>query len=161
MCFLISEKHPNPQIAKKDIRCYKLVLASKYANKPWFVTQDSVKPAYYSQYREFRYVEGEEYVIKDGLQKAIEVQRFSKIKFWRELNSIEEGFHSYENLSILRGPSRFDEHDNILSVVEFYIPEGATYYYNEIDKVYVSDRISCVRGISPLHYLWLSIISIF
>ncbi len=160
MCFIISHKHPIVKIADKDIKCYKLVLASKYADKHWFIAQDAVIPTYYSEFREFRYVEGMEYDLGTSLEVIAYVDHLTN-KVVNMTPIIEAGFHSYKNIGVFNGPSRFDSNDNLLSVVEFSIPKGSEYYYNEEFEEYVSNRIKCKRGIAPLHYLWLSIISVF
>ena len=110
MCFIIDDKHPNVKIAKRDIPCYKAL--SVFDNGLTF------SPHKFSLYHANMVVETE-------VRKNIE-------RFGIESNIIKEGLHSYSTKRMAR------RYTHPIYIFISYIPEGTQYYYNSVDKEYVS-----------------------
>ena len=121
MCFEIHSRYPKPRTAKKDIVCYKSVYAT--------FDDDGEYREFYSVYQTFLYRIGTEY----SLGKELKV---------RDGLSIDEGFHSFSNKKKLK-PWNTDEFAHLKCI----IPAGSTYYYDPLDREYVSDRIRIVEEI--------------
>ena len=121
MCFEIHSRYPKPQVAKRDIVCYKSVFAE--------FNDNGEDLEYYSIHQSFVYETGTEY----SLGKELKV---------RDGLSIYEGFHSFSNKKKLQHWNT-DEYAHLKCI----IPAGSTYYYNPNYKEYVSDRIRIVEEI--------------
>lgn len=116
MCFYTHPKHPDVKIAGKDIVCYKEGLK-----------KGSTANLFCSYYRGHIYLLGRTNVLSEEWPTISPSLLFKR-------GIIMEGFHSYSNkkrLSRARDMVR----------VRCIIPEGAKYFYNPDDKVYVSNQI--------------------
>ena len=117
MCFKVSEKFPDPIVAKRDIPCYKSVF-----NKGW-----RAKNGYEAAVQRYAYFVG---------RTSKRVPLLTKYALL-----INEGYHSYRNLKIAKCEHKMWL-DGALIIVKMVIPKGTVYYKN--DKEYVSERIKCI-----------------
>jgi hypothetical protein len=117
MCFIILPNHLHVKIAKRDIPCYKVLTITSW-NK-------SLESPYYD---EIYFANGDTHpVIK-------EVEEFGFN--WNHIK-IEEGLHSYStyNKAKLAGRQFYK------TIHKAIIPKGTEYYYNSIEKEYVSLKL--------------------
>jgi hypothetical protein len=110
MCFIIDSNHPNVKIANRDIPCYKVL--NKFDNGLTF-----------SLYKHNLYHAN--ITAETEVRKNIE-------RFGIKNNIIGEGLHSYSTKRMARRCIRS------AYVFVSYIPKGTQYYYNSVNKEYVS-----------------------
>lgn len=119
MCFDISEKYPNALVAKRDITCYKIV----FDKGEWYTHH-----GYEAACQRYAYYPG-----KTTKRVDIESTRFHA--------TIDEGYHSYRSLKVLKEEQ--ERWDDSLIGIKMIIPKGTLYYKN--DREYVSERLKCVE----------------
>jgi len=118
MCFTISEKFPQPLVAKRDITCYKLV----FDKGGW-----RTRTGYEAACQRYAYYPGRR--TKRVVIKPLIVEK-----------NIYEGYHSYRSLKVVKKEQKRWCDD--LVPIKLIIPKGTTYYKN--DREYVSERLKCI-----------------
>ena len=121
MCFVVdSDKE---KIAIEDITCYKVLISLPFWGRLLY---------FYGQCTYFKYW----FWYKYFPCKKVNI----KIDFVASpYQTIEEGYHSYRNSSIINELHGYYNIDNNLILVEFIIPKGTRYFENKTE--YVSERI--------------------
>ena len=140
MCFNISEnkRHINVKIARRNIPCYKLLEKDgRHYRSPHYeeLYFDNYDPHY-------------------PKNKVVEVRKKVKnfqICSWGTERSITQGLHSYSIPSaaqsdlLLANRRDLIYYSNSRRLFKAYIPKGTKYYYNPVEKEYVSLELVVVK----------------
>jgi hypothetical protein len=131
MCFHTHTKHQEVKIATEDIECYKILTTNKY------YVDLIISPFYYEIY------------FKNADTHPV-IKRVKEFGFnWSHTDDIEEGLHSYSTYNKAKLKSIAD---NIITIHKAIIPKGTEYYYNSIEKEYVSLKLKVWKKNLKLTY---------
>lgn len=125
MCFDIHNSHPTEKKATEDIVCYKRLEVYLGDVPPDKITKGNIyKVEYFTPYCGQRI-----YLEQKPLKKSkLDVRFFN--------TTIERGLHSYSD-----SRKALSRCTNGEVVVKCIIPKGSRYYYNPVDKEYVSNKL--------------------
>jgi len=131
MCFN-SLNIPIKYIATEDITCYKI--CKKKNNK------------YYSLYYRKKYIPNKIYrMIKNFYIKKDLYKSMSETNI---IYNINKGYHSYMNyITTLSYFELLGGTIVSMCICKFVIPKGSTYYKNEKENIYVSNKIKFIQEI--------------
>lgn len=124
MCFSIDKNNPDPKIAEKNIICYKIVDILR--NDKHHVS---------SLYHQYEYVIGE---LNEHVELVIKFPEDRLKNLTKSFNGmIDRGYHSYCTKTSAMLHIVFPHE----LLVRCAIPEGTKYYYDSLEKEYVSETI--------------------
>lgn len=118
MCFYVDKRYPDKKIADKDITCYKRLLP--YNGK---------KYKFKSPYQRYKY----------NLNILFE-SKIGKIENYAYCAEINKGLHSYSTKTrAIECSKQFGCNTEI--ILKGIIPKGSEYYYNPMNRQYVSNQL--------------------
>lgn len=138
MLFIPNEKCSVQQYSVQRIRCFKLLVPSRYTEQRWWEKKDD-DTVFYSIHEAYRYKLGK--LNKDS-RWGQEPPRMPKIYGFRSWMYSTDAFSVRWNTSL----------DTV--VVECIIPAGARYMVNPDSGEFLSDSLVCIR----YYPIWLSIV---
>lgn len=123
MCFTIHHSHSTAKKATEDIICYKRLEVCSKSSLPEKITRENIyKVRYVTPYC--------------GQRIHLDKKPLKKAKLGVGYSSIERGLHSYSEPRKALSMCTSNE-----VVVKCIIPIGSIYYFNPINKEYVSNQL--------------------